>query len=477
MNKQVYKTNKVLGYKSNYKYDKIDLFVDITNQNNLWAILHSTQLKNGKPYDYQEIIRFSNYDEMMRFLRSNFDCSELNNRVNINNRHIFFHFIDYYNINYILYEGKPKLNYLELNYVESENGSFHRKKMFLPKEYEKMFDEIIRINKKIPISQKDIGNLHLTTDVYGNRKQARKDNIRKYTVPIGNFINNADIKFRNIKINGKNNKKNINSSSRFVKGIKIIGTASLIVAIMTTGYNLMKNSIYNSEYLEQKNPITSMKDVNIYFNKGDNGIILDKLMNQDYDNISKEELDKFVSFMRKIDMSNYDNNSSFNSFDYDEYFDYKLIDRDNYFDIKEMLEKIEKLYKRAFIIDKKVTINKERAKEYIDYVASLTFMYDAYHDTRGTLLQMNNQSIISKTATTEEIRTFDSLPPILKMIIINQLRGVLTHTDYKVSKKPLYYFKSTEKNDLLIEIDKVLTNIYDYLNSECGYIYIGKSSK
>ena len=103
-------------------------------------------------------------------------------------------------------------------------------------------------------------------------------------------------------------------------------------------------------------------------------------------------------------------------------------------------------------------------------------MYDTYHGVRkSNNISINNQSIISKTASTEEISTYDSFPPILRFLIMNQLKGLMSHTDYRVTNKPTYYFKSTEKSDLLNEIDERITNIKNDIYSKCGYNYFGKN--
>ena len=452
------------GYKM---YDKIDIFIDVTNQNNQWAILQSNEIKKGKPYKSNEIIRFLNNDAMLNFLRNNFNCYELNHAVDISNKHIFFHFIEYSNVNFMLHEGKPRLNYIELNYREYANGTFYKKKIDLPKEYEGMFDEIIRISKKIPMSVKDIGKYHLVTDVYGQKKAERGKMVSKYTMPINEYISKTGSKIANI--------KNSNNKAVLIKRLKIVAAATMITTIMASGYHLMTRNIYNSDYLEQHDPIKSIRDVGIYFNKGDNGIIIDKLMEQNYEDVSVDDLKKVFSFLTEIDKGNYDDNSSFNSFAFDEYFDYKLLDRDNYFEILEVLRKIENLYKRSFILGDKVTINFEKAEEYVNYVSSLTFMYDNYHDIRGSnTVPLNNGRIVNKTATTKEMSTYDSLPPILRLIIMTQLRGMLKHIDYQVTNKPTYYFKSLEKVDLLKEIDNIIANTKEQLYSDCGYKYIGR---
>ena len=103
-------------------------------------------------------------------------------------------------------------------------------------------------------------------------------------------------------------------------------------------------------------------------------------------------------------------------------------------------------------------------------------MYDSYHDLRGSnTVPLNNRSIISKTASTEEIRVYDNFPSVLRLIIMTQLKGLLSHVDYQVTNKPTYYFKNTDKYALLAEINTKISDIKEDLYSKCGYNYIGKS--
>lgn len=466
MSNRIYETDKVdnvIGLKDEKKYDKIDIFSERINANNLFGIVYYTEYKKGKPIVKQEIVTFPSYDAMINYVKYNFDTYELTHYVSPNLKHIFFHYVDYCSVDYYLHDGKPNKNYIVLNYREYANGTFYPKSMPFPKEYERLFLSIV--NRSKPIENKNQLVYANTIDVNEKRRANRHENYRRYSVPIGEFL-----KFSANKIKGIKNNRNV------VGKLKVVMASSLLVSLLAGGYKLVTNNMYNSEYLENKNGVKNTRDMGIYVNKGQAGIIIEKLMQSKYEEVNSEELRFIIEFLDTIDDSNYDNNNSFNSYDYDDYFDYLLLQSDDYMESRNILKKIEHLYNKAFVINgNKVTINEKEAKVYIDYVASLSFMYDAYHQTRpATQVKINSQSIISDYATTEEISIFDNYPPILRLIILSQLKGLMSHSDYKVTNRPSYYFKDIDKYSLLGDINDKMSNIEDELYMKCGRNYTSR---
>lgn len=464
MSNRIYKTDKVndiIGFKEK-KYEKIDIYSERVNSNNLFGIAYYTEYKKEKPIQKQEIVTFGSFKSMIDFLKYNFDTYELDHTVRDDLRHIFFHYVDYCSVDYYLHDGKPDKNYIVLNYREYANGTFYPKSMPFPKEYEETFLNIVNRSKPEENNKLVFAN---TIDVNEKRKENIRENYRRYTVPMSEFIKISGEKLKHIKDNRK-----------LVGKLKIVMAGTLLASILAGGYKLITDNLYNSEYLEQYNPIRSNTDLRIYANKGKAGIIIEKLMLKKYDQVTLDDLEFVLNFIDTIDNANYDQNDSLNVYDFDDYFDYLLLGSDNYLESKTILEKIEKMYKKIFILENnKIVINNEAAKEYIDFVSSLTFMYDTYHQTRTfTTVSVNSQTKYSKSATTKEIEVFDNYPEVLRLIILNQLKGVIDHVDYKVVNKPSYYFKDTDKYSLLNAIKDKINEVNDELYINCGRNYTGK---
>ena len=455
------KVNNVIGLRDQIVYEYIDIYVDTSNNNNLWGIVHYTDYQNRKPNQKEEIIRFENHDAMVEYVKTHFNGYELDHPVDINHKRVFFHDVDYCDIKYFYYDGKPQLNHIEITYRENDNGNFVRKTVKFPKEYEDMFVEILKISKKIPPSKNLDSRYQKDVDVYEERANNRKEIIRSISMSFEEFFALSGKKIREIK-----EKKN------FVSKLKVVTSVSAIVALLATGYTLESNNAKNSEYLSQKNAVRNSKDMKIYMKKGEIGLIIEKLMNDEYIDISPDEIKSVVSFIYNIEFRNYDFNDSFNSFNYSDYFKYKVGNSNTFIDSSNILTKIEKLYNNCFELnsEKYYSLNKDAVYKYINYVASLSFMYDTYHTDRPySYVSVETQSITSPYATKEEIEMFDSYPPILRCIILTQLKCLLSKSKYEVIEKPSYYFKGTDKYDLLSEINKKLDSIVDEMFFKCGY--------
>lgn len=467
MSNRVFRTEKVddiIGLGNIKKYDKIDIFSEQINPNNVFGLAEYTEYVKGKKVVKQEVIPLGSLEAMIRFLKENFDTYELNHYVRDDQKHIFFHYVDYCNVNYYLHDGKPNKNYIVLSYREYANGTFYPKSMPFPKEYEKFFVDIVnrskpQENNNKPVFAKDI-------DVNEKRKKNFQDNIQKYTIPMGELLKITGQKLHHLKDN-----------KRVISGLKIIIGSAALAAILAGGYVLVDKFLANSDYLEQENPIRNVKDIGIFIDKANMGEIIEKLMLNKYEEVTFDNLKSVIEFLNRVDSSNYDKNDSFNSFDYDDYFDYLLLGTDYYSESREILEEIERYYKSSFENkgNKKV-VNMDEAKKYIEYVAPLTFMYDTYHSDRPfSTVTFDSQSLYSPYVRSGEIKVFDSYPPILRYIILNQLKGLLLHTNYELSveDRPSYYFDGRDKYTLLDNVKEKLNSIEEELYDNCAINYKG----
>lgn len=452
--------DNIIGLRDQIVYNTIDIYVDKENNNNLWGIIHLTEYKNHKPIKRDEIIRFMNYQAMEDFVRNYFNGYELSQPVDFINKQLYFHYVDYCDIKYYYYNGKPNLNHIEIAYREDVNGKSVRKVAKFPKEYENMFIEILKINKRIPPDRNLDSRYKRDIDVYEERANNRREVLRSLTMSFDEFFRLSGKKIKEVK-----------NSGNLVKKLKVLTSISTITAILATGYVLETKNKENSEYLTQYNGVKNIKDVEIYLNKGNKGPIIEKLMTGKYHEVSPDEIKGVTEFIKQIEEANYDNNESFNTFNYTDYFKYGVGDAKTFTESSEILKKIERLYNNCFnLSNNKYVLDKDSVNKYINYVASLTFMYDTYHTNRPvSYVSMETQSITSSYATDSEIIIFDSYPPILRYIIMNQLKNVLLRSNYEVKDKPSYYFKSTDKYDLLSEINKKMENILDEMYFECGY--------
>ncbi len=469
MSDRIFGTNKVdniIGLRDQVVYDSIDVYVDITNNDNLWAIVHSTEYMNHKPIKKDEIVHFLNNHQMRDYVSKHFGDYELTHPVDINYKHLFFHYVDYSKIEYFSHNGRPDLNYIEIKYYEIENKLPMLKRMRFPKEYEDFFKLIFKVSKKIPDNLYLGPTYHKDIDVY-----EEKDDIRRER------LHNAKESIKDFGFTIKDKVKNIEVSPKLFKGLKIMISTVALGSLLAGGFNLVMDNIYNSEFIKQDNPIRNAEDVSIYANKGKAGVIIEKLLHSKYDEVSPDELKFVTSYIKSASESNFDNNDSFNTFRYTDYFMYEVGGEERNGISADILKKIDSLYSSCFYNDNgRMVINETNASKYIDYVGSLTFLYDTYHsDKQSYVNTFDTQSIISPYATSSEITVYDNYPPILRYIILVQLKGLLQRSDYELKVRPSYYFKGTDKYDLLNEVSNRVGSTLDELYFQCGYNYRAKS--
>ena len=469
MSNRVYNTDKVenkIGLPGVVKYDKIDVFVDQTNKNNVWGIVYYTEYYKNKPIVKEKIVAFTDFNDMIRFVKSNFDSYEMNHRVDYSERHIFFHNVDYLGIDYYMHEGKPNLNYIELKYKEYINGDYQSRKRRFTKEYEKMFLHIVKVNKKL-VENTTTNNLVVNTiDVYAKpSKKLLQENSLKENLGI---INQERNRRRRVSQVTKNKNQRI-------KNLRIlISTVALGTILVGGGYKIVKDiSTYKREFIVQNRPAITATDIDIYLHKSRANDIIANLMDNNYEDVSSEDLNYILEFIHKVENSNYDRNNSTTMFNYTEYFSSKIYESNQNIiwevNSDNVLSKIEKLYNDSFTFENnKLTIKKDNLKKYIDYVASLTFMYDTIVDNRGSdEVPMDTQSIFSIYANKVEIEAYNKFPLILKYTILNQLKAVLQHVEYQVTTRPSYYFKDLDKSSLINEVTSIMENTAESLKYYC----------
>ncbi len=469
MSNRIYNTDKVvdkIGLPNQIKYDKIDIYVDKNNKNNSWGIAYYTEYQKNKPIVKSEYIRFHDFNEMINFLKLHFNGYELTHQVDINHKQLYFHTVDYINIDYYLHEGKPKLNYIEVNYKELINNGYQIRKLRLNQEYEDMILDIIRISKQLPSINKLNSNLVNTIDVYASKKKNKERN-----ESLNEIINNRETRRIKREMDSHLLKRNDEQKkSNKIKNLKIAMSTIALGALLFGGYKLVNTS---PKIITQNNPTISKRDIELRFSAQRIEPIISNLMKENYSEVTNSDLDFIDKYTKYIEYSNYDANNSSTMINYVNYFGDQLLLNSsdiNYSYAKDVLEKIEKLYSSSFhSIDNEVYVNQVNINKYLDYVASLTFMYDTTVDQRGgNHVPMQTQSVTSKYATKKEVETYNNFPLVLKYIILNQLKETLRHNDYHVTELPSNYFKGTDKDDLVNEVKKRMKNIMDELEYHCN---------
>ena len=299
------KVNNIIGLNKDQKYDKIEVFTERTNYDNSLAILYKKELKHGKPYLKQEVIAFPSHASLMMFIEKNFDTYELDYYVPHELKQIFFHFVDFGKVDYYLHDGKPDKNYVVLNYREYANGTFFPRTKKFPKEYEELLLEVVNRSKPIENNNNKLVFAN-TIDVNEQKRNNRKENIRRYAEPMSELI----------RLSGEKIEK-INNDKKKVRKLKIFMSGVLVTSLLAGGYKLITDNMFNSTFLDQTNPVKNATDISIYTNKGNAGVIIEKLMLGKYDEVSIDELKFVFEFISTVDSSNYDKNGSFNEYSYE----------------------------------------------------------------------------------------------------------------------------------------------------------------
>ena len=418
---------------------RIDVYIDMNNQNNVWGMIHSNDKKRPIKLKKDELVRFYDYQSMLYYVNNNYS-----------KENITYHKIDYGCVEYYSHNGNPKLDYIAIKYYEYINGVRTPGKITMQPDLEQMFLEILRINKNIPSNMPLEERYHHDIDVYEENKIRRQEMKRNIKMSLDEFFAIVGNKIRNIKFNKK-----------IVRGLVILIATVTLGEIIKEGYTLIEDD-YHSEFIVQKHPVSGINKNNAYLNKGKVGIILEKLLRREYDEVNENDIKMVIDFLKEVEDYNYDNNDSYNSISFSDL----NMNAEDYIGIGDVLKKVEELYNQSFTeTNGKYALNANNAKKYLDYVLSLTFMYDDYHDTRSAIVGTNNTRFSSNYATSREIRAFDNFPPIMRFIILNQLKGMLSRCNYQVDVPPAYYSLSekTDKYSLMNKLNEELEKVIDEL--------------
>lgn len=457
--------NKVadkIGLEEQVKYNSIDVYVDNHNPNNLWAIAHYSVARRNRNVSQDKIMKFHNYTEMQDFIRSNFDTYELSHYVDYINRKIFIHKVDYVGMDYYLYEGNPDANYIVVRYKEyTPNGTRVREEE-LPKEYEQMLLEIIKTNKQNDPMFK------IDSDFY------REINVNEKGEPFTDEEGRERVSRKARRIEKEKNQIPMPEEKSRKWFTKPVIYVSLIALLATGGIILVKTSEYKKEFITQEKPDTfSIADFYIGHDQDKALLLINDLMINNYDGISEEDLSFLFNYIKSVSSSNYDKNKSGTYFNYKEFFSPILWKNKSSVEeavkIDEIISKIEEIYHDCFkVVDNRLMLKENSVKKYIDYVGSLTVMYDTVVDQRNSGQAQIDIKYMGMYASKNEIEAYNKLPKIVKYVILNQLQDMIYHSDYQITVHPANYRngKEIDKFDLLNDVRTKISVLEEIMKTE-----------
>ena len=427
-----YNTNQMYNQRPGKQYNWVNVYIDRTNVNRLWAAVYVSEYRRTKKVSKTEIVEFKSYDEMINYIRSHFDSYELDHPVSLINKNIFFHYVDYEYVNRIKFDSNPSDNHIEVGLIEYDNFGAKRKSIELEPRYESMILKYLRLNKNIPMNMPLGENIHRVVDVnkqisggYTQQRVSRMERKRNaFPMPVPKVKNHT------------------------VRNLVIFGALVLLLA-HGEGLKLHNRRIDTSNGISIDR-LADFGDFSLLWNKDAIGDNVVKLVNNNYGDVSDSNIDDVVSYFEQIEKSNYDHNTSFNrillsEYKYDVTNGYSSYNEDK--KIRKLLDNFDSLYYRCFnrphMDNDNLELNREAAIRYLDYVLPCILMNNGVYSSSinssiPRYLDTNNSSY----ATGEEINLYAKLPQIIQTTQSIRVREMLFHINDGVkSAKDLYEFK------------------------------------
>ncbi len=268
----------------------------------------------------------------------------------------------------------------------------------------------------------------------------------------------------------RNRRKNI------IGKLKILVPISFIVALSIGGYNLIKNLFGSKDILKVYNFVpTSRRDLSIYFNKDKAGTTIEKLLENDYESVTEDEVKYACDYIFDAELGNYDYNGSTIFFNLSDYFDFKVYFNKGRFyqEQSDLIKELDQLYRNCFVIVGDTPfIDDAAAKLYLDKLLSACFMYDTtFSGKESNFVNTTQKPDLSIYAKEHEIYAFNGLPQILKYLFANQGVMLLKHVNYTPNPAPSNYGNGQpsllEKVNL---IDRLQQEMSDYRKNMISYV-------
>ncbi len=434
--------------------DRISIYIDANNNDNLWGKLHYSVNRRSRIVRKEKIIKFNDYNEMISFVNEYFDEKELTGEIPTLYRRVHLHFIDYSYIKHMVIDNDPSANYLEIGITEHKNGQLIPDKLTFKPRYEKMFVEFLRKNRKIP-------DYFVIGPEFYQKIDVNKD-ARIHNNP--NFVTKKreDIKKERIKMTvPEAPKKEKHPIKRFV------ASALALAALFTAyrGFKLVHSRSYTGDGINL-DQIEDYGDYLLLYDKEYTGNIITKLVKEDYQNISEDDINHFISYLDDIIKSNHDNNKSFNQIKFSE-FTYDVIVTKETKDIFDKLDaKYAKCFKREYRHDGEYTFNEEGAKEFLDYALPLVLMNNGhYRNLFSGFVETRLDTYNENYPTTEEVKAYGELPKVFHVMLDDYVVSILSHVNDYNFRYPHYVSGGTDKDSLSQKIVEIFfqdkANMFD----------------
>ncbi len=461
----------IKGYKA---IEKLDVYMDMENHDNCWAMAYYNDFEKGKKIPKEEIIRFNNKKELEEYIKNTITRFELTHLVPEEEKQLHVHYIAYSSILYYMHEGHPDKNYIVLNYSEYKNGNYFNRQLKLPKEYEKPLLAAMSESKKYDGSIKNDSRFYHLIDVRQRRMDKREDTANKIkrtiSMPVNNFLNVI-----------KQNKITENKE-KIVKGLKIVASSTLVAIILSSGYSLVKNLFKGKvNAIDLKLPTNSKTDSYVRKSTDRATNIIQNLIYKDKGEVTREDLEFIVHYLEEIGTTSFDKNSSYSVYNYESYFLPLLseIEEDTYekYVCQNLINKISKMYEECITVNgKKVTINKDACQKFFQFVSSLSYANEVeYRDLPFNMNRYSKSVGRPGFANASEVNAYRALPPVVKLVILTQLSGIEKQLKLTFKDIPKYYFGKNNYDSINRALNSEIKNTARLMYDEFSYRYSGKA--
>lgn len=256
------------------------------------------------------------------------------------------------------------------------------------------------------------------------------------------------------------NPKYENIRKIFKKGVAL----TLVAASVFASYRHFTKPLPTSNIFTYHNPlgVTNVaKDVIVNYNKMEN--VMEKLANNDYSGLHKNDIIDYKNFLEKIATVNCDENIDFFRITMMNMFSNNMNDYSKY-----VLDRIDNLYNNIYVgnpVGKRYTYSKSNAQKYLVYVMSLITGGEKIYYYESTIKSQNVASI-------SDAYEYNRMDKAKKLMILTQVKSFLQQNDvnFRELGYNIYSFDSTNfnKKEFLDKLENEINSITEQMCMECG---------
>ena len=400
---------------NNKEYTWINVYVDHQDMNNVWAIVYYHEQRRTKTVSKNEIVKFGNYNSMIKFVIDHFGSYELQNYVPFAQKKIHINIVDYIKARYIKHSLNPSSNKIEvLARFYYNNGTYSDKTIDLNPKYQNMVLDLIRKSNNIPENKK-IGP-ELFEEIDADKQYKVKPTVErvsrtemrkareKYAVPMPQKKKPVSIK-------------------------KLIIYTVALAALFASASKGISLQIEHSDISDgiSLDHLSGIDDYKLLLSKGHIGSIVEKLVGEDYKDLTKDNLLEAEEYINRLIEGNYAQNKSFHTFLLSEYKYENGINGKK----SKLLDKLDYLYQNCFKKDhttNNYVFDQEEGKKFLDFAIPLIIMSSDYYNVgEDKFVVWKLDTYSSQYSTEEEIKLYHELPPIMHEIVNLKVLGMLNN--------------------------------------------------